>query len=496
MLQVRLACYIATSLSIVSASVLKAENFDALLKRVPAGANTLVLIDVDATLATPVAREKGWGKKLEIGNVQRPIFLPPEASKLVIAASLRTANDFSRQWELAAIELGETLSMRSIARSEGGYVDSIKDVPVAWTPSDAYFVSFGDQELGILHPAERQFVSRWIEYAKTNSEVAISEYLKKASTLANEKVPMLMAIDLRDVVSPHEIDAKLRESQLIEQAGISITDASDLLLSLQGAMLRIAVGQKVQGQLRIDFAKPIEPLKPIAKDLVINTLNQLGAPIDDLSHWKLELEEKSITMRGPLSEDGQRRMFSIVEIPSTKFSTLKDADPESRGDSQETDSRVVEASLTYYRAIEVLLRDLRRDMRGSNAPTAVMERYARKIDRMPILHVDDELLDYGSQMAESLRGVALARRGGAIEAGTQTAGMGRGRGVDTSYKAYGYTMPGDQLYAARESAADRASIKANAMAGYRNTRAESAKDIADRSASIRRRMTEKYGVEF
>ncbi len=471
-----------------------AAAFNDLLMRVPAGANALVLVDVSTTLATSVAKENGWGQKLKLAYVDRPIFLPPEATKLVMAASLRSSDDFSRLWELAVMELSEPMSMRAIARSEGGYVDQINGVVSAWTPSNAYFVSFDENALGVMFPAERQFVSRWVDFAQRNNTNLLSDYLLKATQLSNAKIPILLAMDLRDVVRPHDLEEKLQDFPLIKKSGISITDASEILASLQGVTLRIAVGKDVQGQLRIDFTESVTPIESIAKELVTKVLDDVGASIDDLADWELKIEERAITMRGVLSKDGQRRVFSVIEIPSTKFSTLSDA--ESVTSTNAADSKIREASLTYFRAVEVLFKDLKRDMHGNKAVAAVMERYARKIDRMPILHVDDELLDYGSQVAETLRAVALSKRGGGIQAGTQTAGMGQGRQTNTSYREYGLTLAGDQLYAAKESAAERSSIRANAMAGYRNARVAGAKQIADSTADIRRQMTKKYDVEF
>ena len=69
--------------------------------KVPPSANTLVLIDVERTLASPLAQAGGWGKKLELAYVSRPIFLPPEATKLVMAASLeseQTISSVSGSW--------------------------------------------------------------------------------------------------------------------------------------------------------------------------------------------------------------------------------------------------------------------------------------------------------------------------------------------------------------------------------------------------------------
>jgi len=475
-----------------------AAPFDGLLSKVPAAANVLVLIDVETTLAAPVAQKKGWGKKLALNNVERPVFLPPEADRLVMAAMLRSGADFARLWELAVMELSEPMSMRSIARSEGGYVDNIHGVSAAWTPSDAYFVSLGDRELGVMFPAERQFVSRWVGFTQKNRDILLSDYLKSATRLINSKVPILLAIDLNDVVRPHELEARLQDSAAIKKAGLAVPEVANILASLQGAVLRVAVGKNVQGQLRIDFAKSVTPIKAVAKEMVISALDDLGAHVDDLADWKLELEEQAITMRGPLSQDGQRRFFSVVEIPSTKFSTLKDAKP--GGDEKPPESLVREASLTYYKATDVLIRDLRHDLRGNKASSAVMERYARKIDRMPILNVDDELLDYGSQLAEGLRGMALSKRQGGIQAGVQTAGM-RNSGSYSGYNdsSYGYGFggtAGDRLSGAKDSAANRSAIKASAMAESKQARIAGFKDIDSRSAAIRRQMTQKYGVEF
>jgi len=122
---------------------------------------------------------------------------------------------------------------------------------------------------------------------------------------------------------------------------------------------------------------------------------------------------------------------------------------------------------------------------------------------MPILNVDDELLEYGSLLAETLRTMALSKRQGGIQSGTQTAGMGEGNrgGSYSNYNngyggGFGYAGGGDRLASAKDSAARRSSIKANAMAGSKQMRVEGFKLIDDHSAAIRRQMTKKYGVEF
>jgi hypothetical protein len=472
-------------------------EFDGLLAKVPQSANAIVLIDVGRTLASPLAQAEGWGKKLELAYIERPVFLPPEATRLVLAASLQPDADFARLWELGLMELSEPISMRSIARSEGGYVDTINEVEAAWTPSDAYFLRLSERYLGVLFPAERQFVSRWAGFARNNNTVVVTDYLQRAAQLTSDQIPIVLAIDLTDVVRPDKVQQEVEDSPLFQKANLTVGKVLPILTSLQGTTLRVAVGKTAQAQLRIDFGKDVSPLKPIAKELVLSVLGDLGANIDDLEAWKIDVREQAIHMEGKLSRDGLRRVFSIIELPSTKFSELKEASENAQTSTEIPESQIRESSLTYFRSADVLIKDLQRDLRGNKASAAVMERYARKIDRMPILHVDTELLDFGGGLARQLRAMALAKREGGIEYGVNTAGMGGG-GYSNYSVSYGYfgNEVGDLYAGARASAADRSAMKAEAMASGNQARVQGFKLIEDATAEIRRKMTEKYQVEF
>ncbi len=490
-------CCLASGLALLTGTTARA--FESLLEKIPPSANALVMIDVGNTVDTPVARAQGWGEELEQAYVSRPIFLPPEANKMVLAAALTPDHDFKPLWELAVMELDEPISMRSVARAEGGYTDTINGARAAWTPSDAYFVTLGDSEMGVMFPAERQFVSRWVDLAAKSTGPQLSEYLAAASQMTSEQVQIALAVDLTDVTNETEVREKLKASSMLQESGMDIAAATATITSLRGAVLRVAVGEKVQGQLRIDFDEPVAPLGDSAKYLVTQAMKDIGAEIDGIADWDLELKERAILMQGPLSEDDQRRVFSVIEIPSTKFSTLKD---KPNSEEEATESQMREASLTYYKSIDVLFQDLRRALRGNKATAAIQERYARKIDRMPILNVDPELLDFGTMVAQSLRGIALAKRQGGIDYGAATAGMGNQMGTTGSTAIYGslyqrYFQSGSYNYQpARESAAARSSMRANAMAGSKKARVEGFKMIEDAQGEIRRRMTEKYQVEF
>jgi hypothetical protein len=457
-----------------------AEEFADLLRRIPADANALVLIDVEKTVAAPLARKQGWAAKLESAYAERPIFLPPEAKKLVLGASLDPNNEFIGAWELAIMEMAAPISAASIARNEGGHVDQINGVSTAFTPHGVAFVDLEGGLLAVVRPAERQFLSRWISYARRGTHPELSEYLQSALPLVTDRVQMLYAIDLTDVLSPNDLQEKLTEAAWFKETKADPANIAKVAASLRGVTLRVAVGEKSQGQLQIDFAENVSPLKTFAKQLVIEALGNLGFQTDELEAWEASFTERAIRMRGDLSTDAQRRLFSVVELSAANLSSSKT--PSDTGKPDESEVR--ERSLTYFKTTQALLKDLRKGLKDTKATSAWMERYARRIDELPVLHVDDLLLDYGDKLAETLRIMSLSKRQAGIRAGVRA---NEGGGY---YDGYNY---GENAY---DSAANRSQAKKEEMAVAYDTRIQGWQHIDDATADLRRTLTKKYSVEF
>lgn len=460
-------------------------QFEDLLNRVPASANSIVVIDVSRMHSSTLARKEGWQKKHEAAYVKRPIFLPPEADKIVIAAQLNFANDLGQNWELAVMDLKEPIPMRSIARAEGGYVDSINGLHSAWTPSDAYFVRLDTSVMGVMHPANRQAVSRWADFGRKNTSSVISPYLSQAAKVVRANGPQIaMAIDLKDSTQPHKLEQGLKQSDILKGNAQKIKEFTEIISGIQGATFSVKIGSKAEGEFRIDFSSETARFSNFAKPLVLGFIDDLGIHLDDLEKWKVELKGKSIILTGPLSNDGMRRVFSILEIPSTKFSELKDEDL-----SPGSPEKVAQDSLTYFKSVTVLIDDLRKYLQTHRDNHIVYsERYARKIDRLPILNVDEDLLAWGSNVAETLRGVALAKRA----AGTRT-------GVRNSsvYGNYSYNYDSNNNnYGSRSNASVKIQNRAEEQSKATGVRYNSWKEIEDSTASIRREMTKRYQVEF
>jgi hypothetical protein len=146
------------------------------------------------------------------------------------------------------------------------------------------------------------------------------------------------------------------------------------------------------------------------------------------------------------------------------------------------------------------------------------EKYARKVDRMPLLNVDPQLLDYGKFVADSLRQAENAMKGIGARSGyrkTQVPNFSSGYGeyaVGGSYGGYygggrwgasGTYGPATRAQAGNAMHADM-SLKFQAEAQIRTQEKIQGnmqtnmivQGVEAATADIRRTMTEKYQMEF
>lgn len=459
---------------------------DELTQRIPGGANALMVIDVTALESSPMAQTQGWTKKHEAAFVERPMMLPPEATRIVIGSQLNFANEMSAEWQVAAMNLIEPLSMRSIARAEGGYLDKIGGVDCAWVPSDAYFVSLEPKQLGVVFPANRQLVSRWTQ----NAAGAISSgYLLVAAKRVDRTHQIVLAVDLKDVPQPHRLRERMQGFPALKTLASKLDVVEKLLLGVQGLTLRIAVGQSAKGSLQVDFSDSPAVLGTQAKPLLLEALDNFGAKLPGLEQWTAKTELKSIVLEGTFSTDALRRVFSLLELPSTKFSTLKGelsgATSESSGPSPAAKGT---ASKAYFKGVSVLIEDLRKTLGDTRDNHAVwMERYGRKVDAMPVLNVDQDLLAWGARVGETFRVMALAQRASGIKAGVRKSSV---------YGNYQYSedQNGYSNFRSNESVKGQIDSEENAQA--KAVRFNSWKEIEDATATIRKEMTKRYQTEF
>jgi hypothetical protein len=459
-----------------------------LLKSFPASANALTVIDVQSLLNTPMAREGAWGDPTNIKHAQSPLRLPALADRIAVAAQLDAANDLTRIWELAVMQLSQPVPLQKIALREGGYIDELADgVQAVWTPSDTYFVQLNDNQLGAMYPANRQAVTRWVQSLESKASLQLSDYLLQAAADLQSDTPIVMALDLQGVVQPHRVREALEDSQTMAGQDASLDKVAKLLVGLQGISLTVQVDQQATGTVRIDFSEDVGAFGRLAKPLFLEALQRYNAVIPDFESWQAELLGNRVVLSGPLSTSGLRRIGSLLEPPSSKFSDLKDAAPAESGSDP-----YVQASQQYYRSVHTLIDDLRKTLGDTRDNHALwMERYGRKIDALPILNVDPDLLDWGASVSETFREMSVTTRSANVQAGTRKAYVNTG----VSYSGYGYGS-GGWYNDATGSAKQKTQIERSEQGAARIQRFGSWKEVEDADAQIRIAMTQKYNVEF
>ncbi len=474
-------CEVAALLFLVITSPAIAGHPAELLPTVPGSANAVVVIDVESLLASKLAQRHGWSSKGSLEYAQRPVMVPTEATAVAIAASLDPGRELMRQWEVSIAEMETELSLEDIARREGGYIDKIGTSQVVWTPSDCYIVQLNPRRLAMVSPADRQAIGRWLEDRNRRDPRQVSSYLKNAASLVNDRTQVVMALDLANAVVPHRLDEAINNSPTLFKNPDKKDYYRELFLGLVGVTLKLSVNVGTEAELRIDFSR--RPLADsLVKPLLLEILDRHDLHLSEVENWVVKSEGESLVIRGKLTTEGLRRVASLLELPTTKFSDLEGVKPAKPGSPD-----YAKRSQMYYRAVSSLIDDLNKTLKKNRDNHAVwMERYGEKVDKLPILNVDEELLDWGASVAETFRTMALAQRSAGIRQGVRKSSIYRNYGYSDEYGYYRYYHPQSQ----------RTEIERQEAAQASKVRFESWKELEDSRAQIRRRMTKKYGIEF
>jgi hypothetical protein len=212
--------------------------------------------------------------------------------------------------------------------------------------------------------------------------------------------------------------------------------------------------------------------------------------IEDMQSWTAAAKGSEISLSGPLSTKGLRRLLAVVDSP-IEGDVIAPKSSDSAPPFGET-ATPAKKSRDYFRSIGGMADDLKDDMKNAKnlASTSLyFEKYAKRIERLPILGVDEELVNYGAYVANGLRQAAgsvrtMGIRGGVRKAQVTGGGDYWGGGYEGAY--------GDIKDVGVERRVIRAEEKGTAAFNIQQLRHE----IITATAEMRRKMTLKYQVEF
>jgi hypothetical protein len=201
-------------------------------------------------------------------------------------------------------------------------------------------------------------------------------------------------------------------------------------------------------------------------------------------------------MNGPLSDAGRKRIFSLIDSP---LASLLAADQTAPTAADRQQAQTIAASQQYFKALSSILKEAREESKdaktfGQNAMW--FDKWARRIDKLPLLNVDKDLLGFGQFVSTQLRNMAASMRGIGIQSGAREAQVYQT--VTTDYSAYaGYGGGGYSYYTElRNVDAERRAIRAQERATGATSARGIAQELENSLARVRQDMTQRYQVEF
>ena len=395
----------AICLAVVSFGVSRAAGqFEKHVDRIPNQANTITLVDV-AGLRAELASKPEYAAALSL--------IPNDVSRMV-AASKMDFSIFQEVQSMVSVDLTHEPSFPKIAAAGAGSIDNIQGKEVAVLPGDAFVVRMGPRDVVAGFPAVRQDVVR---YLRTKSLTgSIHEYLKEAQQFAERGSQVIIALDLAGVVSEDEIRQRTDTTDVEIPEGTDVDGLISTIAGLRGISVGVNVTDNgVFGSVKVDFDDEVTPLKPVAKMILLDALEKHGATINEFYEWEMKFGERSVRLSGELGPSGMLRLMSLLEAPPE----LRPLESPDVSDEASKKRLAVTASQSYFQTMEALVDDLMKRKKRSKTMGQIgvwYRRYAKKIDELPIQHVDGQLLECGRFISNSLRQGA----GGVTEAAARS----------------------------------------------------------------------------
>lgn len=493
-------------------------QLDELARYVPSSANAAAFVNVKKLMESPIAKREGWATKRDLAFGAGITMLPPDGDYAVLATQV-DLEFWSPVWEAAILKLDHDPSFAKLAGATGGTLDNLAGHEAVALHGDAYVVKIGEKMAAFMSPANRQSVSRWMREVDGRREPALSPYLSEALGFADELgTPVVIALDVEDAVTEEALKKLLEESSSVEfltQGKLDAQQVLKMLSGLRGITFGATFNEQPFGKIKVDFHENV-PLTPeAAKMALLHALARRGAMLDELTEWKPAVAGKQVTLEGYLTASGMRRLSSMFDRPpSLKLPATATASTQQQP-SNTKEQVVAHTSKVYFQQVEELLEDLGKERKKNSGYTMAqigvwMDKYAKKIDQLPVLNVDPEVVDYAAQVADSLRAGYSAIRTGAARSrvrqvntpmtynyysGGETYGYSYRMGLWGGMMPYGYS----ETWAVPDTRAYQ-QARTRAKTEERVSSASSARDIMAQvdqaSAAIRRKMSQKYQINF
>lgn len=378
-----------------------------LLQRLPEQTNAVLVIQVQEILKTPRAVREGWGAQDHMEFLAGAIPVHPSVEKVVIGSQFDPFNP-GKSWYIGLVPTKKPVSMEKLAERYKGTIEEIGGDQAVFSPQIGYIVRLSDELIATLGSNDRQSVSRWIRFAKTNQKPSLPFYVRTAIS-KHPTAHVLMVVDTDDLINPKGVRVALLRSNLFTDNDKLLATADKFLSRLHGVRFVAQIGDQIKAKFYFDSAveatKDLEVLKPFFMDV----LGRIGAELEDLRTATVATDDRSVILEFNLADSELAKIMALMSSPMVNPSPDEAATLKLSPDGVD-----VGASQRYYRAVNQIVDDLKKQNKRATdyMKTALWhETAARKIGQLSVLHVDKDVLAYGADVGMRLKSIADSLRG-------------------------------------------------------------------------------------
>jgi hypothetical protein len=467
---------LALAVSLALAAIAAAIDYPEMAKRFPENVNTIGLIDLGALNNSELGKALGWALKPELTN------LPETVGKLAVAGRFNPAA--GHQWQYGVAELNRDVSAEEIARRRKGTVTTVGSRQAVMTPQHMAIIELGKRLVGIMMTTNRQEIRRWVDIGDAASTMSVNPYLRdfiKETSAAQ----LRFGLDTADLFDPQGVRRALAALPAMADKKDQVEAIASHISNMKGVNF---------GSLRVDFDSDVSSLSGMAADLIKDVLQEQGLWLSDFDSWKADVRGKTIYFSGKMTEAGLRQAMTILLSVEQSMHSIAETTP--------TDTPA-SISKRYFNGVTNLVDDLRRQMRSLRSTREFAywyEHTARKIDQLPSVGVDPDLLNFGGTMSDKFRAMGASCRGQSIDvnnlvsyrrSGTTVSGSA-GVGAAWGY-GFGYATGGVWF---NNNYADVAQQMSDTVAQASRDRVRIWESIDQYTGEIRRTLSQRFGVEF
>lgn len=468
--------------------------FEGGIRLAPESTNLMVLVNVQALHNTPLSKSEEWAQKIKDAYQAGNALVPPTADRLVMLAEVDPLDQLRPIWDLSVIDLYKAPDVLGFAAQEQAAIEHLDGHRLIQTHTGALVLEVKTQRLLTSAMATRQMFSRCLKGAGPDAPLRLSPYLKKAADELPDEAQVVIGLDL-----DHVFTRQVAQDILGKDASPRVVEC---VSTIKGLTCAVLVDKTRKVTIRVDFGQKVDALGKSPRVTLQPILDVLGFSDDKLEIVRPtgHAESHAVVIKGELLPNRLLELFRKFESTGANHDYGSSPPPPANADPKQL---TIVATQKYLAALQSMLTELKGTMRRDTI-AEMSEKYASKIDALPMLNVDPDLLTYSANVSGSLRYQGQVKREAGLQTGvratipTYTERTVSAGSYGRAYNGYGRAYYGNYgTYTSyRQDIPDRLSIDQQDQAPATQMRIDEWRKIDDGMVALRRTLTERYMTNF